>query len=199
MASESPKSFQRNPNKSVRCFLGLPFESPAILELIPRTRGLESDFRYSDPSLWHLTLAFMPNLPELEVESLIEKCSSILNQFKPIKCVISGFNAFPSQSRPEVLWLALSPDQPFFELESALRPCVPADTDKRFHPHITIARARRRGDFRNSRTELQAMFSTQFTPTPHQFDSVCLYQSFLAPNGPRYEILHQWPQCKSQS
>lgn len=199
MAPESPKSFQRNPNKSIRCFLGLPLNSRALLEAIPRTRGLEADFRFSDPSLWHLTLAFMPNLPESEVESLIEKCSTILNQFKPIHCVISGFDAFPSQAHPEVLWVALSPNQPFFELESALRPCVPSDTDKRFHPHITIARVRRRGELKNSRTELQELFSKQLKPIPLQFDSVCLYQSFLDSSGPRYEIRHQWPPCRSQS
>lgn len=179
--------------KTLRCFLGLPIPAHEVLLKEVRTASARTDcYRFTDPVLWHLTLAFMPELPRDSLDELILRCSSILDTASSIHTAITGPGAFPSSDRPEVLWWGLNPDESIRSLHAALRPWLPKDIDNRFHPHVTIARANRNQPDQRKREFFDSISKLPFEAVPLTLSKVCLYESTLTQTGPRYTILQTW-------
>lgn len=179
--------------ETLRCFLGLPIPTTKALLKASRAASAPTDcFRFTDPSLWHLTLAFMPALPRDSINELISLWSAVFRSTETIHTSITGPGAFPSPDRPEVLWWGLAPDEPIRALHSALRPWLPKDIDDRFHPHVTIARAIKNRPDQGKREFFGSMSKLPFEAVPLTLSKVCLFESTLTQTGPRYEILRTW-------
>ena len=95
---------------------------------------------------WHLTLQFLGAVDDVEllVDSLVGNLAACL----PVTLGLGGAGGFPSESRASVLWIGL--DDGHEELarlggavERATEPLGHEPDFREFHPHLTIARARR--------------------------------------------------------
>ncbi|HYJ06449.1 MAG TPA: RNA 2',3'-cyclic phosphodiesterase [Chthoniobacterales bacterium] len=110
-------------------------------ELDPRLRGV----RWLAPEQMHLTLSFLGNVPEDVEEKLKEKLRAI--EWKAFFLPLTGFGAFPSKGRPNVIWIGVGSGHPhLFQLhkrvqEAALSAGLEPDL-RSFHPHVTVARCR---------------------------------------------------------
>lgn len=96
----------------------------------------------------HLTLAFLPEVPERILEPLEERLRRAVADLAPIPCRIGGAGAFPHPDRPAVLWLGV--DRGHAGLDALARRVRGAANDagaapdgQRFVPHITLARPAR--------------------------------------------------------
>ncbi|MBL8816613.1 MAG: RNA 2',3'-cyclic phosphodiesterase [Planctomyces sp.] len=179
--------------ETLRCFLGLPI--PAVEVLLKAATAASAKtgcFRFTDPKLWHLTLAFMPALPRDSISELITLWSGVFTTTPTIQTSITRLGAFPSSDQPEVIWWGLNPDESIRALHAALRPWLPKDIDDRFHPHVTIARVNRNQPDHHKREFFASISKLPFETVPLTLSTVCLYESTLTQAGPRYAILERW-------
>ena len=101
--------------------------------------------RWTPSDRLHLTLAFLPDLPERILEPLQERLRAAVLDVPPFACRLAGAGAFPDPDRPAVLWLGV--DRGHAELEhlaqrvrTAASVAGAAPDGRRFVPHVTLAR-----------------------------------------------------------
>ena len=159
----------------------------AIDQLRPQVKGI----RWLAPANLHLTLKFLGNIDESQVEAIGHALTEALRPFP--RCTISakGLGVFPNVKRPRVLWVGLVGDQLILlaaKVESALAPLGFMPEERSFTPHLTIGRWRQTD--RSDRTLEQALSkwrSFEFGQSP--VDEVILFQSVLKPAGATYTRL----------
>jgi 2'-5' RNA ligase len=102
--------------------------------------------------------------------------------------VIEGCGVFPPHGKPNVLWIGISPETAPACLglyQSIEDECAKAGfkrDERKFHPHLTIARLRHPAGARDLANLHQA---TQFEPVALKVTSACLIRSELSNSGSR--------------
>ena len=107
-----------------------------------------SEHPWIDPEQWHITLAFMPAVPDLALDALIDGLESVRDRRTPMRLRLSGGGAFPEAWAAKVLWMGLTGD--VAELgrlstnvrNSAQHAGAPPE-GRTFRPHLTVSRLRR--------------------------------------------------------
>lgn len=100
------------------------------------------------PDNMHLTLAFLGEVEEHRVLDAEDATYAATEGFlEPLTLVAQGLGAFPSERKAKVLWAGLTGDVPALKqlqaaLAAELRTAGFRLDDKRFRPHITLARFR---------------------------------------------------------
>jgi len=95
----------------------------------------------------HLTLRFLGDVAEPDLERLSETLGEALRPFSPLTLRIQNLGAFPNPRRPNVIWAGVETlSGTLLEVQAAVEAAaraigLPPD-DKPFHPHITLARIR---------------------------------------------------------
>jgi 2'-5' RNA ligase len=107
---------------------------------------------------------------------------------------ISGFGAFPSSSRPNILWVGVTAPASLLHLqqrvESAVTPLGFEREARSYTPHITVARAQK--DARMQDPALMDRIGAEFDyKAVVPVHSVDLMRSFTGQRGARYEILRK--------
>jgi RNA 2',3'-cyclic 3'-phosphodiesterase len=116
--------------------------------LEPRQEAGEQ-LRWTDANQWHVTLAFMPDVPDRTVEPLVERLAARATRFTAETVSIAGAGAFPNPYKARVLWAGVHEqvDGGLRTLATGIRhACSGAGAAPEggpFHPHITLARLRR--------------------------------------------------------
>ncbi|NLE18504.1 MAG: RNA 2',3'-cyclic phosphodiesterase [Propioniciclava sp.] len=155
-------------------------------------RPAEPRLRWTRPEGWHLTTAFMGDVPERAVDPLVEALAEAADRTPAFRLRLAGGGAFPWPLETMVLWLGLA--EGASELTSlaersrnaAVRAGVRVD-GARFVPHLTLARANRAIDS----TRLVRVLDT-FDADGWTADEFVLIQSHLRDRGNRYEVLHRF-------
>lgn len=101
--------------------------------------------RWVSADRMHLTLAFLPEVPERILEPLEERLAAAVADLEPFDCALGGAGAFPHADRPAVLWLGVSAGTSQLErlsqrVRSTANDAGAAPDGKRFLPHLTLAR-----------------------------------------------------------
>ena len=130
-----------------------PEQAHADLEsFVEVRREVHSDLRWTPSHLWHVTLAFMADVAEHEVDDVVTEVASVAATRPPIPLRLSGAGVFPHVGEARVLWVDVRSDstEGLVDLESLAlgvrRACgrigaSPAGGD--YRPHLTLARSRR--------------------------------------------------------
>ena len=171
---------------NLRAFLAIPLPE----DLRRRTRQLQKelspnlpDIRWARPESLHLTLRFLPDLPEETVEKIGQIMLSVGTLIPPFRIDVTALGTFPGPSRARVLWLGIDGGTALGELFHALDERLatiglPRET-RPFTPHLTLGRWRRPGtvppDLRQRRA---ALILGGF-----QADRIILFESRLAASG----------------
>lgn len=159
----------------------------AIDELRPRFEGI----RWVSPSNFHLTLKFLGDIPDSQVNDLF---AALTQQLRPFpRCTINakGLGVFPDVKRPRILWVGLTSDQLVEmarRIDEGLQPLGFAPEKRAFAPHLTIGRWRQieRAPKDLARV-LEKWGATDFGRC--QVNEVILFQSILRPMGAEYHKL----------
>jgi RNA 2',3'-cyclic 3'-phosphodiesterase len=115
--------------------------------LAPRQEA-GADLRWTDEDQWHVTVAFMAQVPERAVDDVLEGVVGAVASRTPLPLRCQGAGTFPHPGAARVLWAGLAGD---LDGLSALargvrRACNATGGSPEggpFHPHVTLARARR--------------------------------------------------------
>ena len=179
----------------MRCFIAVIPPADVVSDidrfLEPRRTATESSpWRWSRPTTYHLTLAFMADHPGHRIEELVQGLDEWAGRHAPLKMSIAGAGGFRSPERAKVLYLGVpgAAAVQLGEWSGQLRALVthhggsPDGTG--FRAHLTIARAQRAQKAGRLLQALDTYESREFV-----VPEVVLVESRLATRV--HEVLHR--------
>jgi len=132
----------------MRMFIALPLPE-AVKEdlstfLEPRQEA-GRDLRWAWPEQWHLTLAFLPEVADRQLDELLERLERAASRRKPLALQLAGAGAFPHAGHAKVLWAGVEHGgEELMRLAGGVRAAGAKSGIEvgggRFHPHLTLAR-----------------------------------------------------------
>lgn len=156
-------------------------------------RPAEPRLRWTRPEGWHLTTAFMGDVPKRALDQLEENLASAAARTPAFRLRLGGGGAFPWPLETKVLWLGAAEGAD--ALAALSERCRTAGSragvrvdGATFTPHLTLARANRAIDT----TRLVRVLDT-FDADGWLADELMLVESHLADRGNRYEVIGRWP------
>jgi 2'-5' RNA ligase len=178
----------------IRAFIAVDLDDPVIekvcnvVEILkPRITGI----RWLRKENLHLTLKFLGNIAESQVEPITAALRHPLGLFSPCTISAKGLGVFPDFRRPKILWVGLTGDQLVqlaAEIESALMPIGFTPENRAFTPHLTIGRWREGSrPAKNLRQEIDSLNDFEFGACAVR--QIVLFQSVLKPEGASYSEL----------
>jgi 2'-5' RNA ligase len=138
--------------KNKRTFIAIPVPEHirGILREVqeymePVSRGV----KWVDPELMHITLKFLGGTPERLLEDVGRDFREITAKTEAFKLQLKDLGHFPRTGDPRVLWAGLQkvPGRVYRlsdELNTAFLAYNFDDTGKRFSPHITLGRVKKK-------------------------------------------------------
>jgi 2'-5' RNA ligase len=163
--------------------------------LAPRQEA-GSGLRWAVPEQWHVTLAFLPQVPKRSLDDLLARLQRAADRRTPFDLTVAGGGAFPNAARAKVLFAGLdvSDAEELRRLATGARAAAGKAgaevTGTRFHPHLTLARLGRPVDV----TRWIRVFDAYRGPT-WQAAEITLIQSHLGEgprNRPRHEVVESF-------
>ena len=186
----------------IRSFVGAPLPAAYqdLLEKIAGARGrsLRSKLAWTRKGSWHLTLKFLGERPQSEVDEIRRALAGV--DFAPFDVKAGGVGFFPPLARqgkrgPRVLWVGLSKGREETialagKIERVLAPLGIEPEARPFSPHLTLARVKRAesDDWAGLAGELERIEFPGF-----RLDRFVLWRSTLTPRGPVYSKLAEFP------
>jgi RNA 2',3'-cyclic 3'-phosphodiesterase len=192
---------QPEPEKTIRCFLALEIPGTVrtgLAELAEPFRSAGLKAAWVRPENLHLTLRFLGGVGEARLRDLAVRLRCVCAEQPALRLAVRGIGAFPNQRRPAVLWAGaevLDGDISALHkaVEKAVRAAYIPPDNRRFHPHITLARFR--GQHWHGRLpELLRKAEKSAAEAGDAFPvaSVTLFRSDLKPGGPVYTQLEEF-------
>ncbi|HZZ85245.1 MAG TPA: RNA 2',3'-cyclic phosphodiesterase [Anaeromyxobacteraceae bacterium] len=183
----------------LRLFVALDLPDPVRDALRSFEAGLKRaagsvarEVKWVEPASVHLTLQFLGSVPEERCAAVEAAVATAAAAARPLGLTLSGSGAFPSASRPRVLWAGVAGDlEPLRALVAglgrALAPLGYPPEERAFSPHLTLGRAR---DARGARALAPALGRAgALAPVSWRCGEATLFRSHLSPSGARYEPL----------
>jgi len=173
-----------------------------IARFIDGVRGFAPDARWVRPESLHVTLKFIGEKSEEEVEKIKRALETI--EAGTFEMIVRGYGLFPGARAPRVFWIGIEGGQKLTALAAAVDETLAhlniAKEEHPFNAHLTVARGGagsgsprwREGDgpnrsFLHLQEKLAALPSPEFgTMTAREF---FLYQSQLSAGGSKYTKL----------
>jgi 2'-5' RNA ligase len=149
------------------------------------------DLRWVRPENLHITLRFLGDIAEAQVESLRPEVERVTQDAEPFRVTLGNPGCFGPRGQPRVLWFALDDGAQQLgslaeELEEAVRRSGFAPEKKPWRGHLTVARSRRVapcGDW-------EALLSQAgLTGLSFEVRELTLFSSQLGSQGPTYTEL----------
>jgi len=153
-------------------------------------RTVYEGLRWPAPETWHITLAFFGEVPEAVLPELSARLARAAARHPAARLALAGAGAFPTAGRARVLWMGVTGD-PLTRLADSVKAAArrvgvePADS-RRYHPHLTLARAKYESDLSSLADSLAA-----FEGSAWEARAVHLVRSHLGPVV-RHESLAHW-------
>jgi RNA 2',3'-cyclic 3'-phosphodiesterase len=175
-----------------------------ITRFLDGIRDFAPDVRWVRPESLHVTLKFIGEQSETQVDGIKEALEKI--DADGFELNFRGYGFFPTVRAPRVFWVGLESDSKLTSLAAFIdAELVELNIPKEAHaynPHLTLSRAvggsgsprRQKSDipnrsFQRLREKLSALPQPEFgTMTAREF---FLYQSQLSPAGSRYTKLER--------
>ncbi len=150
--------------------------------------------RWTLPGQIHLTLNFLGHVPAARLSDFSNALIAACARARPHTLEAAGLGAFPSPSRPRILWAGLRGELDSLRqlkeaLDARLQPLGHMPENREFHPHLTLGRVVRLNP--GDRAKLQRLIAQ----SQHSYGSwpvtrVSLMRSLLSPSGAKYSELH---------
>lgn len=142
----------------------------------------------------HLTLKFLGDSDEKQIENLSEIVEKIAKQFSTSEFQLSTTGVFPSPKNARVLWLGVEGDvEKMRNINSGLEnECEKIGFKKEnrdFKPHLTIARLR---EPQKSENLVRKHLENKIEPVRFEVSSIVIYESKLQPAGSIYRKLKEF-------
>jgi 2'-5' RNA ligase len=183
--------------QTTRTFVAIAVPDPFGGELARLQRELAplvAGCRWAAAHPFHATLAFLGAVKDKDLSEVCKTVAETAAAFDAFEVELRGVGAFPTVSRPRVIWAGMTAREPerLLTLQQSIvraiaRTGYRAD-DQRFHPHVTVGRLNRDRGVRRDLAAVLDCFGAwsggSFTVT-----EVTTFASALSPGGPSYTPL----------
>ena len=177
-----------------RIFAAIDISSEARERIAAYTRSLQQEFenvpvKWEKPDKLHITIKFVGSIDESELAAFTDTVAKAAAKITPFSIIISGTGAFVKRrARSNVLWLGLnsSPDKTIESLVAAIDREASEPSERRFRPHLTIARLK---DAKKARGLIERHLQATFEPVTFHVSEIVIYESTLLPTGSIYNAL----------
>ena len=128
-------------------------------------------------------------------EEKIKEISGILKgvgkAHKRFELSLKGIGAFPNERSPRIIWIGVERGrEEIIKLQEGIEESLSTlgfkREERKFHPHLTIARVKGRADFKE-------LLGVPYKSRVFLTDSLVLFKSTLTPKGPIYGELEKFP------
>lgn len=181
----------------IRTFVAIPIYGLSTLEKwMDYLKGLDlpGRIKWNDSGQWHLTLKFIGDVEETELDCLIISLQGHLADCFAGEVTFEGTGFFGSRDNPRVLWVGTRDSEWLKDLKEMVEQGVsvldlPYD-GRPFRPHLTIARIK-------SLKETSLLFEEtdkkkNITWGVQTVKEVVLYRSRLTSDGPVYSVIERF-------
>jgi 2'-5' RNA ligase len=136
----------------IRAFIAIDLskEIQVCLELVSnqvKERLEDVPVRWVPTENIHLTLKFLGNVSESNLEILKKMLASVVSSHKVFEISAGGLGAFPKIHRPRVIWIGLEAPPELEAIQHAIEQETArlgyAKEERPFSPHLTLARVSR--------------------------------------------------------
>jgi 2'-5' RNA ligase len=178
----------------VFCAIDLPHEvrekmsahSMRLRQAVPEARA-----SWSRPDNIHLTLKFLGEIPQPQVEALSNAAEQACNGLPTFTIRVQGSGVFPVHGAPRVLWIGIEDLQGnlgelYQRLEQQAAKGGFEKEARPFHPHLTLARLRSAQHARRLGAVHKEAF---FEPTEFKVSELLVIRSELSSEGSRYSVI----------
>jgi 2'-5' RNA ligase len=184
----------------IRSFLA--FELPVdikrmVSQVCDEMRRSGLDIRWVKPDRIHLTMVFMGNILQDQVEEISKAAETVCQKYGGFNVFSKAAGVFGGKRYPRVLWIGLGGDVERMasfrdDLQVGLRP-FGIEVEKRpFRPHLTLGRFRKGVTAGARLDELLSRYQDLTSPTC-AFEELVLFKSELKPEGAVHTKLNAWP------
>lgn len=167
--------------------LSVSEEMAKVQSALQKAKG---DIRWVKPQGFHLTFRFLGNIEPTRVAPILGALRAATRLQPQFRVRTQGLGAFPSLTRPRVLWARLTGSglqELHTKIESALGSCGFPSEGRAFRPHITLGRVRSLRGWSQVLEGIKAYLQYDFGES--LIDKVTLYQSDLRSGGAVYTSL----------
>ena|SRR2546428_549545 len=182
-------------NEALQRFLG---------EIISQVSQELPDLRWVDPTGIHLTLAFLGELTDEQLDSVIAATQVAARQAVPFKYCLKGLGIFGSPHQPRVIWMGIedlpsgqiygSPLQQLHRVLTKELELHGFEVEKRpFSPHLTLARNKRPLSLDEQQHLQRLLHSKQAGESSpiYGVKHLCVMKSELYRTGAKYTCLRE--------
>jgi 2'-5' RNA ligase len=118
----------------------------------------EALIKWSPVDNLHVTIKFIGEWPESRLEELHDALTSLLPR-EPFEAEVKDLGWFPNERFPRILWAGVHGGNPLLDLARDTEEClaklgIPKE-DRRFSPHLTLARMKNPVPLRRLRQKIQ--------------------------------------------
>jgi RNA 2',3'-cyclic 3'-phosphodiesterase len=186
------------PGRPVRLFVGIPLAiattndvAATVNQLRSQIREHSPNLRWSAPESWHITLQFLGSTTPQQYECVLTHVREL--RHRPIHIQLGALGTF---DRAGVLFVDVHVTPQLHALQQAVTaataPCGFVPEDRPYHPHITLARRKGKGEGGELRN-LKVQITTPPKLSGFNAESFVLYESILSREGSIYEIRERFP------
>jgi 2'-5' RNA ligase len=175
----------------MRLFAAVPVSEPAreqILKLLGKLREAGWPVRWVHDEGLHMTLKFFGEVAPERLDVIAEALRFAAKGAEPLSLELGDLGAFPSRSRPRVLWVGVQAPAGLELLQDRIeRGCEAIGFPPEgapFQPHITLGRLREGQRLPAGGLDDHAEVFEKVSFVARQ---LVLYESVLTTGGPRYE------------
>jgi 2'-5' RNA ligase len=175
----------------MRLFVAVPVSEPAreqIFRLLGKLREASWPVRWVHDEGLHMTLKFFGEVAPERLDVIAEALRFAAHGTEPLALELGELGAFPSRSRPRVLWVGVQAPAGLELLQDRIeRGCEAIGFPPEgapFQPHITLGRLRE-----GQRLPLGGLddYAEGFEQVSFEAQQLVLYESLLTTGGLRYE------------
>ncbi len=183
----------------MRIFIAIPITENAREELSVLQKRLSRSnhsVRWVQPSNTHITLKFLGIINQEKIASISCVLRQASKTCKRFEFGIAGIGAFPSISRPDIIWAGLKSGKTECialqkNIQSHIEGLCINNESRPFFPHLTIGRVicSERKKLLADALEKEKNFSIKAKVAA---EKIVLFSSLLTPEGPIYTSLEEF-------
>lgn len=163
-------------------------EKSTLARIQEELKGCGADVRWVNPDNLHLTMKFLGDIKDNDIDRILEILRGVCNQYSTFRFQIRGIDTFPNRRSPRVLWVGVSSNNTLARLQADIEEGMASIGFKReereFSPHLTIGRFRSPVGKEGLLDRIKAHENNDFGSV--EVKAIYLMRSDLSPEGARY-------------
>ena len=184
---------------SVRAFLAVEIPQRVrkhVWRIVEDEKQKDLPIKWVKLENMHITLKFLGEIDEKQQANISLAVKQIAGQHESFAVNLKDIGCFPDPKYPRVLWVGVEKGNEALctlarEIDEQLVR-LGFKQEKRFHPHLTIARMRKP-------CVINHILEQSIATDTFKAEAIVLFKSTLTPQGPIYEPLERYPLKKYRS